>query len=128
MSLAVGSDGSAGSSGGVAATGATVATAAQATVAQALGAWGSAPRATQVFPAGSKDSCGPGGWRLPGPHPLPHRGLRRVSQRAQVKLDHLGILHQFPTRSGVGITALVQDVRPVADLQAAACVLLDHDH
>src|SRR6476469_5350022 len=51
----------------------------------------------------------------------------RLGQCPQVQLDDLGILEQFVAGAGVRVGALVEDVAAMADLQAPAGVLLDHD-
>src|SRR5215212_5249977 len=51
---------------------------------------------------------------------------RSLGESAQVELDHVGVREQRPSGSGVGVLTLVEDVAPVHDLEAAACVLLDH--
>src|SRR5207302_5191047 len=66
----------------------------------------------------------PRGARLAGPL-VASPGL---GQRSQVELHHLGVVEQVVARPGVGVAALVEHVGPVADLEAAAGVLLDHDH
>ena len=47
-------------------------------------------------------------------------------QRPEVQLDHARVAQQLAAGAGVGVTALVEDVAAVADLEAATGVLLDH--
>src|SRR4051812_10639340 len=53
--------------------------------------------------------------------------LGGLGQGAEIQLDHPGVTGQRLSGPGVGVASLVEDVPAVADLQAAACVLLDHD-
>ena len=52
---------------------------------------------------------------------------QRLREGPEVELDDLGVVHEVLAGGGVGVAALVQDVAAVADLQAPAGVLLDHD-
>ena len=48
------------------------------------------------------------------------RSVVAAGQRAEVELDHLGVVGQVLAGAGVGVAALVEHVAAVADLQAAA--------
>ncbi len=60
-----------------------------------------------------------------GPVSGPFR-LFGPAQRSQVEVDDLGIVQQLATLSGVGVSALIQNVCPVGDLETAAGILLNH--
>ena len=52
----------------------------------------------------------------------------RLREAAEVELDHLGIVEQLGTGSGVRVPALIEHVAAVGELQAAARVLLHDQH
>ena len=57
---------------------------------------------------------------------VPAVRLPGLGQGAEVELDDLGVVEELVAGAGVGVAALVEHVAAVADLQAAAGVLLDH--
>src|SRR5699024_11610911 len=66
-----------------------------------------------------------------GPHePVPTQAHREstLGERSQVQLDHIRIVQQIRTRSRIRVTALVQNITSVTDLQAKPGILLHHHH
>src|SRR5690242_5507266 len=49
-----------------------------------------------------------------------------LGEGAEVELDDLGVVGELAAGAAVGVSALVEHVAAVADLQAATGVLLDH--